>query len=250
MSKPKVRPFPIVRGGCSCGLIRYQLEAAPLYCYACHCSDCQKESGSVFAPAATIEFDKVTSIGKQPPDELTVKVHDHSRSIAACPNCRNILWSSGSYAPATLNVCIGTLDLPGLFEPDIHIFIAGKVPWLHLPPNTKTMRGDMDRAKVWPKASLARLETCMKRWEAKQKELKDARESGDAEANEEDRTPTNGSPEEKDEDDEFDEEFDKRQDEIEKALLERLEMLSLKLSHQEEEKKQEKKQEDPQEGRA
>jgi hypothetical protein len=37
-------------GGCACGAIRYECTAPPLYMGNCHCRDCQRETGSAFAP--------------------------------------------------------------------------------------------------------------------------------------------------------------------------------------------------------
>ena len=41
-------------GGCLCGAIRYEVTAAPLGAYACHCMDCQKQSASAFALAVPV----------------------------------------------------------------------------------------------------------------------------------------------------------------------------------------------------
>ena len=38
-----------ITGGCQCGAVRYAIAAAPLTVYACHCTDCQRQSGSAFA---------------------------------------------------------------------------------------------------------------------------------------------------------------------------------------------------------
>ena len=41
-------------GGCCCGAVRYELSAPPLAVYNCHCTNCQKITGSAFTVAATI----------------------------------------------------------------------------------------------------------------------------------------------------------------------------------------------------
>jgi len=33
--------FPL-NGGCRCRAIRYQITEAPLFSFACHCTDCQQ----------------------------------------------------------------------------------------------------------------------------------------------------------------------------------------------------------------
>ena len=37
-----------IEGGCSCGQVRYQITQKPLFTHACHCTDCQRSTGSAF----------------------------------------------------------------------------------------------------------------------------------------------------------------------------------------------------------
>src|SRR5262249_60405819 len=36
------------QGGCQCGTVRYEVAGDPLMVVVCHCSDCQRQSGSAF----------------------------------------------------------------------------------------------------------------------------------------------------------------------------------------------------------
>ena len=38
-----------LKGGCVCAAIRYEIAQVPLRVYACHCTDCQRFTGSAFA---------------------------------------------------------------------------------------------------------------------------------------------------------------------------------------------------------
>ncbi|KAF9876506.1 glutathione-dependent formaldehyde-activating [Colletotrichum karsti] len=64
MSQDSVQPaearsgFPL-EGGCACGNIRYALKAAPLVVHCCHCTSCQRESGTAFAVNAVVESEEV-----------------------------------------------------------------------------------------------------------------------------------------------------------------------------------------------
>ena len=42
-------PSPPYAGGCLCGALRFSVHAEPLTIYACHCTDCQRRTGSAFA---------------------------------------------------------------------------------------------------------------------------------------------------------------------------------------------------------
>ena len=35
-------------GGCQCGAVRYEVSAAPLEVYVCHCRECRRQSASAF----------------------------------------------------------------------------------------------------------------------------------------------------------------------------------------------------------
>jgi hypothetical protein len=50
------------------------------------------------------------------------------------------------------------LDEPSLATPDVHIFTRSKVPWLKLPDGTPAFETHYDSRKIWPAASLARLD--------------------------------------------------------------------------------------------
>jgi len=50
-------------GGCQCGTVRYQITAAPLAVYVCHCTECQRQSGSAFALSLAVPRDALAVVG-------------------------------------------------------------------------------------------------------------------------------------------------------------------------------------------
>ena len=38
-----------LEGGCACGKVRYRLKREPMIVHCCHCTWCQRETGSAFA---------------------------------------------------------------------------------------------------------------------------------------------------------------------------------------------------------
>lgn len=232
--KMNSRPFPRVTGSCFCGAVRYQLLTPPLFCYACHCSDCQKATGSVFACFTTIEAEHLVSIGATTP-HLTRRVRPSGlvRVAASCPQCGTILWAGGDKDPVTTDVRTGTLDHPELMEPDLHAYIESKIPWIELPAGARTCKGAYDFRTAWPKSSLKRFDAAVKRHEERGRAKGGGGEgvgSGAEDEKEADKTPTAQSPEGKEEDD--DEAFEERYRETERALQERLEKLTLKLNEE------------------
>src|SRR5690348_810556 len=55
-------------GGCLCGAVRYRLTAVPIVTYTCHCTACQRITGSAFSaamilPAEAVRFNDAETIG-------------------------------------------------------------------------------------------------------------------------------------------------------------------------------------------
>src|SRR3546814_17361494 len=53
-------------GACTCGAIRYRLVSAPMIVHCCHCSWCQRETGSAFVVNAMIETDRLALLQGEP----------------------------------------------------------------------------------------------------------------------------------------------------------------------------------------
>ena len=140
------------------------------------------------------------------------------------------MWSTNVLGEAVADVRVGTLDFPGLMEPDVHSFVESKVGWLNLPDGAKTVPRDFVHKEVWPKSSLRRLDVCLKRAAEAAKRRVEAKGRDDGAADGE-KTPT-AVEFEKEGEGEDDEAFERRYKETERALQERLEKLRLKLEEE------------------
>lgn len=241
------RPFPAITGGCYCTAVRYRLRTSPLFCYACHCTDCQKATGSAFALHLTIESYNISIISETKPSLITLTPNpsepQNTSKRALCSQCGTIFWGNDNpWGYAVSDVRIGTLDFPGIMEPDVHSFVGSKLGWIDLPAGARTSKGHYDYQTMWPKSSLKRLEVCLERFEAAKKaaasrvkgleealrEKDDSPVEGDGE-----KTPTAAGDTEEGEDDEA---FERRFRDTERALQERLAKLSLKLEGEDKQK--------------
>ena len=148
-------------GGCACGAVRYRMPA-PIWTHCCHCTWCQRETGSAFAVNAMVEADRVEVTAGRPVAVRTPSESGRGQLVTRCPDCRVALWSTYS-APAILFVRAGTLDRPGAVVPDIHIFTASKLPWVEIPPGARAVPKFYDYAETWPPEALARREAAIAR---------------------------------------------------------------------------------------
>jgi hypothetical protein len=143
-------------GGCSCGQVRYQLLDKPMRVHCCHCTDCQRHTGSAFVLNAIIETSAI-KILRGRLQAVPVPRAYASHDIYRCPKCKVALWSDYGGRSQIRFVRVGTLDVPSAIRPDIHIYTETKVPWLKLPKGTPAFREYYDRKKVWPPKSQERL---------------------------------------------------------------------------------------------
>jgi hypothetical protein len=144
-------------GGCTCRHVRYRMTGAPLIVHCCHCSWCQRETGTAFALNAMIETDRVQILEGDVRIVDTPSNSGKGQRIARCPICSVALWSN--YAGAGEALCfvrVGTLDHAGALPPDVHIFTSSKQPWVQLPAGARVFAEYYKRAEQWPKESLAR----------------------------------------------------------------------------------------------
>ncbi|MEL7190318.1 MAG: GFA family protein [Pseudomonadota bacterium] len=118
-------------GGCQCGAVRYEIAADSLKAYACHCTECQKQSASGFGisvPVFEVAFD------------LTGELHCWSRSTDSgsntdcffCPKCGSRLYHSGANRPGLITVKGGSLDNARDLQLAAHIWVKSKQDWLQL----------------------------------------------------------------------------------------------------------------------
>jgi hypothetical protein len=148
--------FP-VEGGCTCRSVRYRMTTKPLFVHCCHCTWCQRETGTAFALNAMIEADRVELLQGEVEVINTPSDSGKGQRISRCPKCRIALWSNYSGAgDAVRFVRVGTLDEPGRFPPDIHIFTSTKQPWVALPADTPAVPEYYKASEHWPKESLER----------------------------------------------------------------------------------------------
>lgn len=146
-----------ISGACSCGQVRFQLTHPPLFVHCCHCSHCQRESGSAFALNALIETAHVQLLEGETETLAVPSESGKGQSIVRCPACKIALWSHYNGAGEALSfVRVGTLDQAHRFAPDIHIFTESKLPWVLLPEGTPAVPQYYSTSKLWPAASLAR----------------------------------------------------------------------------------------------
>ncbi|MFY0691045.1 MAG: GFA family protein [Paracoccaceae bacterium] len=146
----------MLTGSCGCGDVTYSLSSRPLIVHCCHCTECQKQTGSAYVLNAIIEADRVTCTGAITEHALPTP-SGKGQIITRCANCGTAVFSSYLLRLGKLRyVRVGTLDDPAQCPPDVQIFTASKQPWVPLSPEIPSFEALYEFDEVWPEASRKR----------------------------------------------------------------------------------------------
>lgn len=146
-------------GRCTCDKVRYRLTTTMLFVHCCHCTWCQRESGSAFVMNGLIEAQAVELVAGAVVTIDTPSASGKGQRISRCPDCHVALWSCyGDLHDRIRFIRIGTLDDPNACPPDIHIFTSSKQPWVSLGDATPTVAEYYEKAAHWSRSSIERYE--------------------------------------------------------------------------------------------
>ena len=155
-------------GGCLCGAVRYKTTADPQRVTVCHCTYCQRVTGTAFNVLPAFKKADVVFSGKKP------RTYDHQSdesnmriTLNFCGTCGTTVFYDLERAPDILGLFGGTFDDPNWFDRSQgkcrHIFTRSAQEGVVLPPNIDTyeanwrqMDGTLNQSVVFAHAVMAR----------------------------------------------------------------------------------------------
>ncbi len=153
--------FPL-DGQCTCGKVKYQLLNKPLFVHCCHCTWCQRETGTSFALNAFIETQNVKLLQGKTETINTPTSSTGGQKIVRCDSCKIALWSHYSGAGDVISlVRIGTLEDPNVLPPDIHIYTSTQQHWLKFSDDIPRVEEYYQKKDYWPAESIERFDELM-----------------------------------------------------------------------------------------
>lgn len=147
------------QGRCACGAVRYALRRAPMFVHCCHCSWCQRETGSAFAINALVETAEIDLLSGDPESLRIPSLSGKGQQIVRCRDCASVLWSHYAMpvGDRVAFIRVSTLDDPNLAPPTVHIFTSTKQAWVDLSGSTVAVMPEYyRRSELWPAEALAR----------------------------------------------------------------------------------------------
>ena len=114
-------------GSCLCGDVSFTYKSEPGMFLMCHCTDCQKSTGSPVASIIIVPEDDFSGNGSTSSYECEAKV---TRSF--CKICGSQIFSRIESAPGVVAIKTGVLDEQPNIKPNLVCWTKSKPNWFEI----------------------------------------------------------------------------------------------------------------------
>lgn len=119
-----------IEGGCHCGAITYKADVDPDRTAICHCTDCQKLTGTAFRVTVQVPEENIDFTGRP---SIYVKVGDsgNKRAQGFCGTCGTHLFATSvGDGPKVYGLRTGTSDQREQLIPHKQVWHRSALHWL------------------------------------------------------------------------------------------------------------------------
>ena len=119
-----------IDGQCHCGFVTYEAEIDPEKVAICHCTDCQRLTGSPYRVTAPVPREALRLTGNPP--KLYTKTADSGRKRLQyfCPECGSPLFVTGTgEAAATWGIRWGSINQRAALRPKRQSWCSSAMDW-------------------------------------------------------------------------------------------------------------------------
>jgi hypothetical protein len=125
-----VADFPLT-GGCLCGAVRFEVNEPPISASYCHCTRCQRRTGTAASAQARIVPGSLRIVS----GEELVRAYEPEDGFPKefCSACGSALWSRNPENPEALSVRMGAFDEDPGVRPSYRQYVAYAARWEPIP---------------------------------------------------------------------------------------------------------------------
>lgn len=116
-------------GGCACGAVRYECQAAPVFSGHCHCRDCQRAAGAPYATVFGVPKAAFHQLSGTTSHWSTKGDSGQAVTRHFCPTCGSPLYTEVAVMPDLMMVKTMSLDDPSAVAPAMHVYCASAAAW-------------------------------------------------------------------------------------------------------------------------
>jgi hypothetical protein len=122
--------FPLT-GGCACGAVRFEVTKQLLGAVYCHCTRCQRRTGSAAGASAGVQPGSFQVVAGE--DQIRRWNAGDGNDKAFCGTCGSGLFSQNPETPEVLFVRMGAFDDDPGVTPGGRAHVASAVAWEPIP---------------------------------------------------------------------------------------------------------------------
>lgn len=127
-------------GGCQCGKVRYALTEMPVRLVACHCRQCQRQSGSAFGMSMLVNEGSLKLTGETRRFTRTADSGNDNTGVF-CPECGVRIYNVARNVEGLMSLKPGTLDDTSWLEPGYFVWMKSAQGWVPLPKGVTALDG-------------------------------------------------------------------------------------------------------------
>jgi hypothetical protein len=118
-------------GGCLCGVVRFEVTEPLVSSGYCHCTRCQRRTGTAASPGARIAPGSLRVLA----GEEHIRAYEPAEGFAKvfCTACGSSLWSRSQEDPDVISIRLGAFDDDPGIRPTYRQFVAYAAPWEPIP---------------------------------------------------------------------------------------------------------------------
>jgi hypothetical protein len=118
-------------GGCLCGGVRFRVDAPLVVATYCHCTRCQRRTGTAASAQARIQPGSLTVT--QGEELIRTYAPPDGFPKLFCGACGSALWSRSPDDPGIVSVRLGAFDGDPGIRPSLRQFMAYAASWEDVP---------------------------------------------------------------------------------------------------------------------
>jgi hypothetical protein len=126
-------PTAPLQGGCLCGAVRFEITSAFLSAGYCHCTHCQRRTGTGSSANGRVPQGSFTLL--QGAGQLRSYQPEGGVPKLFCASCGSALFSGDPFSDAEVAVRLGTLDRDPGIRPHYRQFVDSAASWEPIPPD-------------------------------------------------------------------------------------------------------------------
>jgi hypothetical protein len=119
-----------IDGECHCGQVTYEADIDPREITICHCTDCQRLTGTAYRVTVTAPLEKFRITFGDPREYVKIADNGRRRMQYFCSNCGSPIYTTGELQHAAqVGIRLGTINQRQDLKPRAQFWCSSELRW-------------------------------------------------------------------------------------------------------------------------